>query len=78
MNQEIKIIQAIAEHLGLAPEDLDRHALLREELNLGPIELNDLLSDLSQKFDVSFDTVEIEDLKTIDDLIILIEDNLLE
>lgn len=78
MNQEIEIIQAIAEHLGLSAEDLDRHALLKEELNLGPIELNDLLSDLSQKFDVSFNAEEIEDLKKIDDLIVLIEDNLLE
>lgn len=78
MNQEKEIIEAIAEHLGLSPEDLDRHALLREELNLGPIELNELLSDLSQKFDVSFDSEEVEDLKKVDDLIVLIEDNLLD
>ncbi|MBU0999858.1 acyl carrier protein [Patescibacteria group bacterium] len=78
MNTEAKIVKAVADHLGLAPDDIDRHALLLEELNLGPIELNDLLSNLSQKFDVSFDSVEIEYLKTIDDLIILIEDNLLE
>lgn len=78
MNQEIQIIQAIAEHLGLSPEDLDRHALLAEELNLGPIELNDLLSELSQKFNVSFDASDIEDLKKVDDLIVLIEDNLLD
>ncbi|MBI2337863.1 hypothetical protein HYU95_01655 [Candidatus Daviesbacteria bacterium] len=78
MNQEIQILQAIADHLGLSVEDLDRHALLREELNLGPIELNDLLADLSQKFDVSLNDVEIEDLKKIDDLIVLVEDNLLE
>lgn len=78
MNQEVQIFQAIAEHLGLAVEDLDRHALLREELNLGPIELNDLLSDLSKKFGVSFDESETEDLKDVEDLIVLIEDNLLE
>lgn len=78
MSQETQILQAIAEHLGLSPEDLDRHASLREELNLGPIELNDLLSDLSQKFDVSFNEEEIEDIKKIDDLIVLIEDNLLD
>ncbi len=77
-NQESEIIQAIAEHLGLSPEDLNRHALLREELNLGPIELNDLLSDLSQRFDINFDPEEIEDLKRIDDLIVLIEDNLID
>lgn len=78
MNTETKITQAIAEHLGLSIEDLDRHALLREELNLGPIELNDLLSDLSQKFDVTLNPEEVEDLKRIDDIIVLIEDNLLD
>lgn len=78
MNQETKILQVIADHLGLSIEDLDRHALLREELNLGPIELNDLLSDLSQKFDVTLNPEEVEDLKRIDDIIVLIEDNLLD
>lgn len=78
MNQEVKIIQAIVEHLGLSPEDLDRHALLREELGLGPIELNDLLSYLSKKFDITFDPVEIENLEKVDDLIVLVEDNLIE
>lgn len=78
MVQESEIIQAIAEHLGLSPEDVDRHASLREELNLGPIELNDLLSDLSQKFDVSFSEEDIEDLNKVSDLIVLIEDNLLD
>lgn len=72
------IIKVIAEHLGLNPEDLDRQALLREELGLGPIELNDLLSDLSQKFNVSFEPDEVEDLRKIDDIIVLIEDNLLD
>lgn len=78
MDTESDIIQAIAEHLGLTPEDLDRQALLREELNLGPIELNDLLADLSNKFGISFEDVETEDLRKVDDLIVLIEDNLIE
>lgn len=72
------IIKAIAEHLSLSPEDLDRHALLREELSLGPIELNDLLHYLSQKFEVTFEAEDVEDLKKIDDIIVLIEDNLLD
>lgn len=78
MNQEVQIIQAIALHLGLSPEDLDRYALLREELGLGPIELNDLLSDLSKRFNVTFDPAEVENLKKVDDLIVLVEDNLIE
>lgn len=78
MNTEREILEAIAEHLGLSHEDLDRRALLREELNLGPIELNDLLSDLSKRFNVTFEPDDIEDLKKVEDIIVLIEDNLLE
>lgn len=77
MTQELQIIQAIAEHLGLSVEDLDRHALLKEDLNLGPVELNDLLIFLSARFDVNFNNEEIADLKKIDDLIVAIEDNLI-
>ncbi len=72
------ILKVIAEHLGLAPEDLDRGALLQDELNLGPIELNDLLVDLSQKFSVSFKPEDMENLKKVEDLIVLVEDNLLD
>ncbi len=78
MATEAQIINAIADHLGLSPEDLDHHASLRDELGLGPIELNDLLSNLSQKFNVSFEPEEVEDLQKIEDLIVLIEDNLLD
>lgn len=72
------ILKEIAEHLGLNPEDLDRGALLSDELNLGPIELNDLLSDLAQKFNITFNPEDVEDLKKVDDLIVLVEDNLLD
>lgn len=72
-----EIIKAIAEHLTLNPEDLDRHALLREELGLGPIELNDLLGSLSHKFNITFDATEVKNLHKVEDLISLVEDNLL-
>ncbi len=78
MNTEVQIIQTIAEYLGLSPEDLDRGADLREELNLGPVELHDLLTELSQKFNVTFNDVNMEDVKKVDDLIVLVEDNLLD
>ena len=78
MNKEAEILQAIAEHLGLNAEDIDRHALLREELNLGPIELNDLLSDISSKFNITFDPSDIENLHKVDDLVNLVEDSLLD
>lgn len=72
------VIKIVAEHLGLNPEDLDRQTLLQEDLGLGPIQLNDLLSELSLKFNITFDTTEAENLHNIEDLISLIEDNLLD
>lgn len=72
------IIKAIAEHLGLNPEDLDRNALLQEELGLSTIELNDLLLNLSLKFDVTFKPDEVEHLSKVEDLVSLVEDNLLD
>ncbi len=75
---ELEIMKVIAEHLGLSVEDLDRNADLREELSLGPIELNDLLSHLALKFDMIFEPEEIEDLQKVEDLIVLVEDNLLD
>lgn len=72
------IIKEIADYLALNPEDLDRNALLQEELSISPIELNDLLANLSQKFNVAFETHEIENLKKIEDIISLIEDHLLD
>lgn len=77
-NLDAEIIKAIAGQLALNPEDVDRGALLREELNLGPIELNDLLSNLAQKFNVVFQPDDVEHLKKVEDIIVLIEDNLLD
>lgn len=71
------ILQAIADHLGLSAEDIESQSLLREDLGLGPLELNDLLADLSNKFDVTFDPEDIEHLKRVEDLVTLVEDDLI-
>lgn len=73
-----EILNAIADQLGLSPDDLDRNALLREELGLSSIELNDLLSSLAEKFDVTFEPEELEQLNRVEDLVSLVEDNLLD
>lgn len=71
------ILQAIADHLGVSVEDIENQNLLREDLGLGPLELNDLLADLSNKFDVTFDPEDIEHLKRVEDLVTLVEDDLI-
>lgn len=73
-----EILQAIAEHLGISAEDLDKQASLRDDLGLGPIELNDLLNFISGRFNISFTPEDLENLETVDDLVVLIEDNLLD
>ncbi len=77
MNSQREIIQSIAETLGLSVADVDKEASFRDDLNLGPVEFNDLVAQLSQKFDVILDPEEIAGVKTVDDLIILVEDNLI-
>lgn len=77
MPSQKEIMQEMAQYLGLSAADLDRHALLREDLNLGPIEFNDLISNLSDHFDIIMDPEELSNVKTVDDLVILIEDNLI-
>jgi len=77
MDTQKEVIKEIAQYLGLAPNDLDGHALLQEDLNLSPVELNDLIAHLSATFDVILPTEELSEVKSINDLIVLIEDNLI-
>lgn len=74
----IEIIKAISEHLGVNPDDIEKDALLHEDLGLNTIELNDLLSFLSEKFSVSFDPNEAQAIETIEDLIHMTEDSMLD
>lgn len=77
MNNDAEIITAIAEHLGLAPEDVDRKADLKEDLELGPLELTDLLNFLAERFDITLDPNETENLRDVSDVIVLVEDNMI-
>jgi len=73
-----QVISKIADYLGLAPEDIDKQIRLREDLDLSPIKLNDLLAHLSEEFKITFDPEDIENLESVDDLVVLIEDSLLD
>lgn len=73
-----EIIEAIAKHLGVTPQDIDSQASFAEELGLGPVEVADLLSEISETFNVNFDPSETEGLKTVHDLVEMVEDLSLE
>lgn len=78
MNQSKEIIAAIAKQLGVTPADIDLHASLEEDLGLGPLEKADLIHALSEQFNITFDSVEVEEVKTVNDLVVMIEDLLIE
>lgn len=73
-----EIIEEIAKHLGITPQDIDLNASLTEDLTLSPVELADLLSALSQRFQVTFNPADIEHLRNVNDVVEMIEDLSLE
>ncbi|MBI3486403.1 acyl carrier protein [Candidatus Daviesbacteria bacterium] len=77
-DQTREIVAAIAKHLGVTPQDIDTNSNLETDLGLGPLERADLLSELSNKFNITFDPTEIEEIETVSDLVVIIEDLLLE
>lgn len=78
MNQTKDIVAAIAKHLAVTPADIDINASLETDLGLGPLEKADLYSDLSQQFSVTFSPEDLENVETVHDLVVLVEDLLLE
>ncbi len=78
MGTQTDIVEEIARHLGITPADIDLQASLKDDLGLGPIEIADLLAALSGKFKVSFNTADTGDITTVNDLVVMVEDLLLE
>jgi acyl carrier protein len=73
-----QVIAEFAKHLGVTPQDIDLSASLAEDLGIGPVELADLITYMSEKFQVTFHTSDIEGLRTVNDLVVAIEDLSLE
>lgn len=78
MSNQKEIIEAIAEHLTLPVSDIDLESHLHDDLGLNRVEVADLFTGLSRKFNILFDPTEMEDIETVGDLVDLIEDKLLE
>ncbi len=73
-----QVIEEIAKHLGITVADIDLNASLAEDLGLGPIELADLLSAISAKFNITFDPTETAELHSVSDIIETVEDKSIE
>lgn len=73
-----QVIEEIAKHLGITVADIDPNASLAEDLGLGPIELADLLSAISAKFNITFDSTDVTELHLVNDIIEAVEDKSIE
>jgi acyl carrier protein len=73
-----QVIAEFAKHLGVTPQDIDLSASLAEDLGIGPVEMADLINYMSEKFQVTFHRSDIEGLRTVNDLVVAIEDLSLE
>ncbi|KKS70060.1 hypothetical protein A3A14_02155 [Candidatus Daviesbacteria bacterium RIFCSPLOWO2_01_FULL_43_38] len=78
MSNQQQIIEAIADGLTLPPADMDLEASFKDDMGLNPVEVADLFDSLSRKFNIIVDPSETGQVKTIGDLVELIEDKLLE
>ncbi len=73
-----QVTEEIAKYLGVSAQDVDPDATLLDDLGLGPVELSELLTVLSTRFKVTFSPEDVENLRTVDDVIATIEDLSLE
>ncbi|MCL4367038.1 DUF1493 family protein [Patescibacteria group bacterium] len=78
MADQKQIIEAIAQALTLPESDIDLDSSLQDDLGLNPVEIADLLGSLSKEFKIFFEQSDVTGLKTVGDLVVLIEDKLLE
>jgi len=78
MTTQAEIINSIAMHLGVTPQDIDANSFLKDDLGLGPIEIADMLASLARDYKVIFSQEDFQQVKTVNDLVLLIEDLSLE
>lgn len=78
MTNQTAIIDSIAKHLVVTPADIDLTSSLADDLGLGPIEISDLLSELAEEYKISFSQEDVSQIKTVNDLVLAVEDLSLE
>lgn len=78
MIDQKQIIEAIADSLTLPIADIDLESDLQDDLGLNKVEVADLFNSLSQKFNIFFEQTDTTSIHTMNDLVDLIEDKLLE
>ena len=66
--EESKVMEIIAEQLGISASELDEDTVLAD-LGADSLDLFQIISALEEEFDIEFDNEEAENLKTVGDAI---------
>lgn len=69
-----KILEIIAEQFDRNADDLTENMSFVDDLNADSVDLVELIMSLEDEFDVEVDEEELENLKTIEDVIEYVED----
>lgn len=68
----VQIAKIIANKTGVDPEDIKEESYLEDDLNIGEMELVDIIGALEEEYAVEFTEVEKEKVESIMDLIELV------
>lgn len=71
MFEEIKAI--VAENLGVDPDKITKEASFQDDLEADSLDLFEMVMALEEKFDIEIPSEDLEQLKTVSDVIDYIE-----
>jgi len=63
------IRQIIAGHLGINAEDIELTTRFKEDLQIDSLDIFEIVMELEEQYEVEIPTEDLEDLKTVGDLV---------
>ncbi len=70
-----KVRNALAEQLGIDPEEITMETNISDDLQADSLDLVDLVIDMEDEFGVEFPEDDIDSIKTVGDVVNFIEEN---
>lgn len=64
-----KIIEIIVEKTGVDPEDVTKESYLEDDLNIGEMELLEIIALLEEEYAIEFEEEEKENISSVMDLV---------
>lgn len=68
-----KLIETVAKAMGLKPQEISLHSHFYDHLHCDSLDLVEITLDVEQEFEVELDDEDLENMKTVEDLLKLVE-----